>query len=516
MTEDFQLFKEKSLAEAPLNVLLIEDNHDDAELLTTLLGQLANPLFIFERCVTLEEGLKRLDDKGIDLIVLDLTLPDSRGYETFHRVSRKAPSVTLIVLTGVSDERLARRALQEGAQDFLVKGHMDFTQVAQAMRFAIERKRAETALRESEARVRSVLDNARDTIITFNEEGIILSFNPAGETTFGYPADEVIGKSVKLLMPDPYSKCREKSFPKFLKQRVPDFIGKLVEAQGLCKDGSVIPVEISLSKMVQEGQRNFIGVVRDITDRKKAEEKLCQAQNELVQAGKLAVLGEMTAEISHELNQPLDAIQTYIDNIDSLLKEKRFDEVQGNFNAIYDLTRRAGKIIKNVRNYSQMDLAVLNPVSLQSTLDSTLSLLSVGNRLNDVRIVRTCPEHDVTVLAESLKLEQVFINIISNALDSMEPVKDKNLLITLDASGRDATLTFQDSGQGFMDSVLPHVFEPFFTTKEPKQSLGLGLSISQNIIREFSGTLEARQGKMGGAEFIINLPITQPDNHTHL
>ncbi len=487
--------------EAPLNVLLVEDDDEDAEFLEIILSQVTNPPFLLERAQTLHETIAHLTRAEADLVLLDLFLPDSKGIETLQKITKIAPRTSIVVLTGANDERLALTALNRGAQDYIVKGHLHTAQLSRSMRFAVERKRVGIALMESEERFRSVIDNALDTILSLDHTGTIQSINPAGERTFGYQASEVIGKNIRILIPDLAT-----LLPLAKDDKATDtgqIIGQFIEACGLQKNGNMIPLEMSLSETISGGKPLVIGVVRDVTDRKQSEARLRKAQEDLVQAAKMAVLGQMSAGISHELNQPLEALQAYVDNVELLLKEKRYDEVRSNFVAISDMTRRAGKIISNIKNQVQQQPQEKLPVLIKTIMESALAFMQIGNRLDGIEIVRMYQAEPAWVMGEAVQLEQVFLNLIGNGVDAMQHSSNRRMILIITSTSDQVWVTIRDSGPGICKSVMPKIFDPFFTTKSSQKGLGLGLAISSSIIQEFGGTLEASNHPEGGAQFTL-------------
>ena len=182
-------------------VLLIEDNEDDALLLREALNDVSGALFNLEWVNRLSTGLARLAGGGIDVVLLDLGLPDSQGFKTFARTHASAPQVPIIVLSGLDDETLAITAVREGAQDYLVKGQVDGNLLARALRYAVERQHLRVelthyveALQDSQARFRRIIDESVDGILIIDQEGIIRFANPAAEALFGRSAEELLGQ----------------------------------------------------------------------------------------------------------------------------------------------------------------------------------------------------------------------------------------------------------------------------------------------------------------------------------
>ncbi|MCA9483834.1 MAG: PAS domain S-box protein [Nitrospina sp.] len=501
--------------EAPLSVLLVEDDDEDADFLEIILGRITNPPFKLARARTLTETIQTLKQRGTDLVLLDLFLPDSKGIETLKEISTVDSRASLIVLTGANDERLAITALNQGAQDYIVKGQLQMEQLSRAMRFAVERKRAAIALLESEERLRNVIENAGDTILSLDEFGTILSINPAGEDTFGYASTEIIDQNISLLIPDLQLPLRKNHPPGGNEKRNPHR-SRVLETQGLHKNKDPLQLELTLSKTTSGGRLMNICVVRDVTGRKQAEARLRKAQEDLVQATKMAVLGQMSAGISHELNQPLEALQAYVDNVDHLLRENRFDEVRTNMVAISELTRRAGKIISNIKNLVQHHPQEIQPISPRAALESALSFLKIGNRLEGIDIIRLYQDEPVWIMGERVQLEQVFLNLMSNALDAMKDSEIRRLTLIMTSIDDQVWITIRDSGPGISKSVLARIFDPFFSTKSLNKGLGLGLAISSGIVQELGGRIEASNHREGGAQFTLTFDKVSQENPAQL
>ncbi|MDV7339277.1 ATP-binding protein [Terasakiella sp. A23] len=243
----------------------------------------------------------------------------------------------------------------------------------------------------------------------------------------------------------------------------------------------------------------------EIVERLKAEEDLHMAQDELVQAGKLAALGQMAAGITHEMNQPLTAIRSYADNAKILLDRKRMDDVNSNLEQISSLCARLGKISGQLKVFSRKTPSEKEPISISKVVSETLNLMSSSAKLDKVTIHNTLDDEDLMVLGEAIRLEQVLINILRNALDAMADQDAPEIWISTQINRSRVTLQIRDNGPGFEDKELTRIFDPFFTTKEVGKGLGLGLSISSRIIQDFGGVLKAHNHTDGGAVFTIEL-----------
>ncbi|WP_444985295.1 sensor histidine kinase [Halomonas mongoliensis] len=244
----------------------------------------------------------------------------------------------------------------------------------------------------------------------------------------------------------------------------------------------------------------------EIEERKRAEESLRQTRDELIQAAKLAMLGQLAAGINHELNQPLAAIRAYAENARTFLARQRLESADLNLEQIVELTARMSEISAQLRQFSRKSGETLTAVSPEACFDYALRLFQARLRETGVEVVRRWPEQAVWVRADLVRLEQVLVNLIGNALQAMTGTAAPRLELAIDTQGEQVVMSVADSGPGIPVEHLGHIFEPFFTTKPTGKGLGLGLSISSRIIDDLGGSLTAANCPEGGARFTIRLP----------
>ena len=242
----------------------------------------------------------------------------------------------------------------------------------------------------------------------------------------------------------------------------------------------------------------------EIAEREKVEKTLEVAEQTLAQSSKLAALGEMSAAVSHELNQPLAAMKTYLAGARLLLQRKRPDEAMSSFQRIDDLIDRMGAITRQLKSYARKGGDSLTPVDCRAAVSSALAMMEPQLKTRKVNITRTLPSEAVLIMGDRLRLEQVIINLLRNALDATKLSEDPAIEILL-AAGETVRLTVRDNGPGIED--LDALFEPFYTTKQPGDGVGLGLAISSGIVNDLGGRLTARNAVAGGAVFEVQLPI---------
>ena len=247
---------------------------------------------------------------------------------------------------------------------------------------------------------------------------------------------------------------------------------------------------------------------REIAERERAEENLSAAEATLQQSSKLAALGEMSAAVSHELNQPLAAMKTYLAGAKLLLQRNRPEEALSSFQRIDDLIERMGAITRQLKSYARKGGEAFAPVDMRDALSGALSIMEPQLRARDVAVSREVPDEPVMIMADRLRLEQVIINLLRNALDAAKGRREPRIDLLI-AAGEDAVLTVRDNGTGIAD--LESLFEPFYTTKRPGDGVGLGLAISSGIVSDLGGRLSARNARVGGAIFEVRLPLLGQD-----
>jgi two-component system, NtrC family, C4-dicarboxylate transport sensor histidine kinase DctB len=243
---------------------------------------------------------------------------------------------------------------------------------------------------------------------------------------------------------------------------------------------------------------------REIAERERAERNLEVAEQTLQQSSKLAILGEMSAAVSHELNQPLAAMKTYLAGAKLLLQRRRPDEALSSFQRIDDLIERMGAITRQLKSYARKGGDAFEPVDVRASVSSALAMMEPQLRQRHVAISSSLPRDPVMIEADRLRLEQVLVNLLRNALDATKGTPEPEIKILVSV-GSDVVIAVRDNGAGIED--LENLFEPFYTTKAPGDGVGLGLAISSGIVNDLGGRLTARNGRDGGAVFEISLPL---------
>ncbi|MFQ5506433.1 MAG: nitrogen regulation protein NR(II) [Planctomycetota bacterium] len=363
-----------------------------------------------------------------------------------------------------------------------------------------ERGRALEALREREARLLAIFDNAVECIVTIDGRGIIESVNPAAEQAFGYRTAEIAGQNVSMLMPSPYRDEHDEYLRRYLDTGEKRIIGIGREVVGQRKDGSTFPVHISVSEFTVGGRQLFTGILRDISEQTELRAKLAQSE-------RLAAVGELAAGVAHEVSNPINTII----NCAQLLKDGDPDS-----SLIDDILHEGGRvssIVGNLLSFARNDDDGRHPVDLGDILQQTIGL--IGRRLNQqgIQIKTRIPIDLPPVVAHPNQIQQVFLNLFLNARDALlgqSSASKMSIHVWAGKVHRPARpavrFCVHDNGPGIPAEIRDRIFEPFFTTKRGRGGTGLGLSIVKNIVENHAGSLEVTSAKGEFTEFQVTLP----------
>ena len=367
-------------------------------------------------------------------------------------------------------------------------------------------------LAEREAHLRSILDTVPDAMIVIDEAGLIRSFSQAAERTFGWKADEVIGRNVNMLMPSPYREQHDSYLERYRRTGERRIIGIGRVVAGERKDGSSFPMELAVGEMSGGQGRFFTGFVRDLTERQQTETRLQELQSELVHVTRLTALGEMASALAHELNQPLAAIANYVQGSADLLDLDPVptDELREALDGATGQALRAGEIIRRLRDFLARGDAERRVENLPKLIEEASALALVGAKQHAVT-VRQCFDPSVElVLADRVQIQQVVLNLIRNAIDAMEAAPVRRLTIAVERVGPDlAEIRVADTGPGISPDIADQLFQPFITTK--RDGMGVGLSISRTIVEAHGGQIRAEGNADGGATFRFTLRTVEAD-----
>jgi PAS domain S-box-containing protein len=370
-----------------------------------------------------------------------------------------------------------------------------------------ERKRVEEELRSERALLKAVVDTAVDGIITIGQDGLIKTANPATQTIFGYSAEELIGSNVKMLMPSPYHEEHDQYLANFLESGTPKIIGIGREVHGLRKNGEIFPMDLAVSETQTEAGLIFTGIVRDISDRKRAAE-LALARDAADRAN--AAKSEFLSRMSHELRTPMNSILGYAQLLELDVAEEKHKHylerilkggrhLLGLINEVLELSRIES---------SQLDLSIKSVAIKDVTAETVLMLSPLATSLN-VQLIDNTADSSVHVIADLQRLRQVMLNLISNAIK----YNREGGLVTISERVQGGTVRVEiaDSGVGIPEDMVSRLFSPFErlgATFGSVEGTGLGLSVSRKLCEAMGGTIEYAPNPLGhGSVFAISLPL---------
>jgi len=362
-----------------------------------------------------------------------------------------------------------------------------------------DRSKAEKDLKESEARIRAILETVVDGIITINERGIIESVNSAVEKLFGYTENEVIGKNVSVLMTSPYREEHDTYLANYLKTGKKKIIGIGREVVAQHKDGTIFPIRISVSEFFLGDKRMFTGIVHDIS-----EEKALQQQ--ILQSERLAIIGKMAAKVAHEVRNPLSSLSLNAEMLEEEIQNQKSSNNNEAKSLLRSMIREIDRVTSLTDEYLQFSrLPESQPIkgNLNSLIREMLDLLAEELKRKNIKLTSKGLNADLQVPFDRAQIRRVLLNIIRNAIESMP--NRGTLKVWTEQNLETAIIGIQDSGPGIPEDKVNEIFIPFFTTKD--FGTGLGLAISQQIIHEHKGKISCESNVGQGAKFRIELPF---------
>ena len=363
-----------------------------------------------------------------------------------------------------------------------------------------------------EAHVKSILDTIPDAMIVIDERGVVQSFSAAAERLFGYSSADVVGKNVKMLMPSPYRESHDGYLDRYLRTGERKIIGVGRIVVGERKDHSTFPLELSVGEVRTRNQRFFTGFIRDLTESQQSEARLQELQAELVHVSRLTAMGEMASALAHELNQPLSAIANYLRGSRRLLEEdadERAAVLRTAMEKAAEQALRAGQIIRRLRDFVARGESERRVEDVRKLVEEASALALVGAKDRGVHVRFAFDPQGEFVLADKVQIQQVLLNLMRNAIESMEETEHRELVISTSANGGMVEINVADTGAGIAAEIHEQLFQPFVTTK--RQGMGVGLSISRTIVEAHGGSIASGPNPGGGTIFSFTLPAVSKD-----
>lgn len=370
-----------------------------------------------------------------------------------------------------------------------------------------DREQRERVVADGESLIQAILNTVPDAMVVIDEAGRITSFSAAAERLFGYAEADVLGSNVSMLMPSPHREAHDNYLLRYLQTGEKRIIGIGRVVEGIRRDGTAFPMELSVGDASAGEHRVFTGFVRDLSERVEAEAQLHRVQADLAHASRLSAVGTLASALAHELNQPLTAVANYVsagrDMIDGEA-EVDCDMIREALDEAAKEAVRAGQIVRRMRDFVAKGDVDMRILSLGSLINDATTLGLVGARENGVQWWIDIDPGIGNVLADRVQIQQVMFNLMRNAIEAMEDSSDKHLMIRARPSGEEQVeISVSDTGPGISPEVEQTLFQPFTSTKG--QGMGLGLSICRTIIEAHGGRLTMEAGDNNGTVFKFTL-----------
>lgn len=485
-----------------IKVLLIEDNPGDARLLQELLVEVRSTRFELIQVERLSQGLQQLQDQSFDVILLDLSLPDTQGLQTFVNLYNRDCNTPIVVITGLNDETLASKAVQGGAQDYLVKDQIIGDGLVRSIRYAIERKRAEQKIREQAA----LLDIATDAILVRDLNHRILFWNKGAERLYGWSEEEMVGNTEELLYPVPVPPLQQAQTLLFEQG---EWSGEL---HHLTQSGKAVTVVSRWTLMRDhDGKPKSILVVStDVTQKKKLEAQFLRVQ-------RMESIGTLASGLAHDLNNILTPILATAQLLQ--LKFPHLDDHNQRLLKMLEANaKRGAALVKQVLLFArgvEGEQAILH---IESLISETQQIAQETFPKSITIETKIAPKL-WAIGGNATQLHQVLMNLCVNARDAMpdggtltiaaenQAIDQAYTQTNLDAiTGSFVKLTVADTGTGIPPETIDRIFEPFFTTKEFGKGTGLGLSTVLGIVKGHGGFVSVKSEVGRGTQFHLFLP----------
>lgn len=410
-----------------------------------------------------------------------------------------------------SGERIGmlERKLAEQAKE-LTESNLALRQNIEAL------KESKQRLREREAKLNSIFNAAVEGIITIDRNGCVVTANAAVKSILGYAEEELVGKSVNMLMSPEQAEQHDQHIRNYIDRGNSKIIGSIREVEGLHKGGWRVPLDLSLAEFFIDGEIFFTGILRDTRQRKLQEQENREHLEELAHVMRLGLMGEMASGIAHEVNQPLTAIVAYTEVSVNLLKSPNPDTVKlaGILAKIHQQGLRAGQIIHQMRDFIRSKTTSRVPVSINQLIRDCIGLCAADIKLQNIKLGLELAADLPPAYVNEVQIEQVLINLLRNAIEAMKDLPhDHQRLLNIQTHldrRQYIEIVVTDNGPGISAADHSKILRPFYTTK--KNGMGMGLSISRSLIEAHHGALRFNSMAGNGCTFYVTLPSKEQAN----
>ena len=368
----------------------------------------------------------------------------------------------------------------------------------------------DAGVKQSVSAFDALMNAAVDAIVIIDTRGTIQRFNRAAEEMFGYLEAEVRGRNVNLLMPEPHHSSHDFYLSRYSETGEAAVIGIGREVTGLKKDGGTFPIYLSVGEIKQADGNRYLGIIRDLSEVHASQEQVRKLEEQLLHADRLVIMGELTAGIAHEINQPLTAIAAYADAGKKIIQRREqlpADEINSICERIAEQSRRAAEVVQRLRKLVRSGTVSKARHDINQLIKNTLLLFEYEIKKSKIELLFYPLESLKVLYLDEIHIQQIMVNLVKNSLDaiSLAAQEDGRIEIRVRKMASDVQISVSDNGPGVPEQDRKHLFESFFTTKST--GVGLGLSICKTIAGAHGGTLKYTQRAEGGSCFTLSLPL---------
>ena len=360
-----------------------------------------------------------------------------------------------------------------------------------------------------EDKLRRVIDSALDGMIVIDASGTVLLYNAACERMFGYAADEVLGRNVKLLMTSPDRKDHDSSLRNYLRSGTARIIGIGRDVTGRRKDGSTVPIRLSVGELRDDGDTPlFIGTLHDLTEALRARERIEELQSELMQVARASAVGEMGATLAHELTQPLSAVAGFVESSVALIDRgdaKVPARVREYMDQAVTQTLRMGAVVRRVREFTSRGDTERSVEDINAVVEEICELATLGTATDGIDLEMDLAADLPPVLIDHIQIQQVVLNLVRNSIDALTDCETGTITVATVPGGRMVEVVVSDNGPGLPPEDRERVFEPFVSSKH--DGIGIGLSICRTIVEAHGGRIAIDAGTRSGTAFRFSVPV---------
>ena len=365
-----------------------------------------------------------------------------------------------------------------------------------------------------EDKLRRVIDSALDGMIVIDSSGTVLLYNDACERLFGYPAEEVLGNNVKMLMTQSDRGSHDTYIRNYLRTGTARIIGIGRDVTGRRKDGSTVPIRLSVGELRDEDDSPlFIGTLHDLTEALRARERIEELQSELMQVARASAVGEMGSTLAHELTQPLSAVSGFVEASAELL-DRSGREIPAKVREYMDQAvaqaLRAGAVVRLLREFTGRGDTERSVEDINAVVGEICELATLGTATEAVDLELNLAADPPPVLIDHIQIQQVVLNLVRNSIDALSDCESRIITVATVPRGDMVEVVVSDNGPGLPPEIRERAFEPFVSTKP--DGIGIGLSICRTIVEAHGGRIAVDAGTTCGTEIRFTVPVfDEPD-----